>query len=93
MGGAPKHSTQFAPVADGLLDLLVGSILFATEFPLGDVEVLDKFLCLVVQVLGQIIKHSKPTMHVSVHSAYRVALGVPHNVDRFMFFFTQARNH
>ena len=52
MGGAPKHSTQFAPLADGLLDLLVGSILFATEFPLGDVEVLDKFLCLVVQVFG-----------------------------------------
>ena len=40
MGGAPKHSTQLAPVADRLLDLLVGSILLA-KFLLGYVEVLD----------------------------------------------------
>ena len=39
-GGAPKHSTQLAPVADGLLDLLVGSILPA-KFLLSCVEVLD----------------------------------------------------
>ena len=92
MGGAPKHSTQLAPVADRLLDLLVGSILLA-KFLLGYVEVLDEFLCRVVQVFGQIIKQAKPTMHVSVHSAYRVALVVPLNVDRLVFFVTKAWNH
>lgn len=90
--GAPKHATQLAPVADRLLDLLVGSVLFATEFPFGDVEVLNKLLSPVLQVFGQIVEESIPTMHVSVHGAHRVALVVPLNVDRVVLFVAKAWN-
>ena len=90
--GAPKHPTHLAPVADRLLDLLVGSILFAAEFPLGDVEVLNKLLSLILQVFGQVVEQAIPTMHVSVHSVHGVALVVPLNVDRFVLFLAKAWN-
>ena len=90
--GAPKHPTHLAPVADRLLDLLVGSVLFAAEFPFGDVEVLNKLLSLILQVFGQVVEESIPTMHVSVHGAYGVALVVPLNVDRIVLFVAKAWN-